>query len=216
MSDLIAAPNTPYTLEHFAEEVDVNHPLTARRIPVLRGSHPRWKYHVGLVIGGREYESVENYALEPTDIEVEQLCAYLEKHMRYYNDSYRRQVAARGPFDVDGTVNTHLFRKHPVHGWQYNVGSWTSGVTWYPTPPWSKNRAGEPESPFTLEELLDKNHTYGEDLYKPWAELKAENPDIWERPDGSSMPARAVRLAKEAELDAAVDAIIAVVAAAAE
>ena len=160
-----------YSLADFAADgVDVEHPLTARRIPVLRDSYPRFKYHTALVIGGPDYMPREQDAIEPEPFEVEQLCADLEYRMRYYNDTYRARVASRGPFDVDGTVNTHTFRKHPQYGWQYHVMTWTMGPTWFPTPPWSA--AG----PFTLEALLDRVHTFGDGPPSTrWLAVKADS-----------------------------------------
>lgn len=107
---------------------------------------------------------------EPTPQEVDQLAVYLEKHMRYYNAAYRAKVEAQAPFDLDGTVNTHTFRKHPEHGWQYNVMTWRYGPTWFPTPPWHK------PSYTTLEALLDKVNTFsdGPPMQK-WLDLKAES-----------------------------------------
>lgn len=158
------------TLAEFADEVDIEHPLTARRIPVLRGTHPRWKYHVALVIGRHDWQDAADAGIEPEPFEVDQLCAYLEKHMRYYNASYRAMVEGRGPFDLDSTVNTHIFRKHPEHGWQYNVASWTYGPRWFPTPPWHT------VGPFTLEELLDRINTFGDDgPTQKWLDVKAES-----------------------------------------
>ena len=160
-----------YALADFANDgVDIEHPLTKRRLPVLRDCYQRFKFHTAVVIGGPDYMPREQDALEPEPFEVEQLCADLEYRMRYYNASYRRRVAARGPFDVDGTVNTHTFRKHPEHGWQYNVATWQYGPTWFPTPPWHE------EGPFTLEALLDRVHTFGDGPPMPkWLEVKTDS-----------------------------------------
>lgn len=160
-----------YTLADFADDgVDIEHPLTERRIPVLSNCYPRFKFHTALVVGGPDYMPREHDGLEPDPFEVEQLCADLEYRMRYYNDSYRARVAARGPFDVDGTVNTHTFRKHAEYGWQYHVLTWTQGPTWFPTPPWQK--AG----PLTLEALLDRVHTFGDGPPMPrWVETKNDS-----------------------------------------
>lgn len=159
-----------YTLADFADEVDVEHEFTARRLPVLRGTRSRWQFHVALVIGRLDWMAEGDVGLEPEPWEVDQLCVYLEKHMRYYNDGYRERVASRGPFDVDSTVNTHTFRKHPEHGWQYNVWTWQGGPTWFPTPPW--HTAG----PLSLEELLDRINTYGDGPpMQKWLDLKAES-----------------------------------------
>ena len=166
----MTTPSKGSTLAEFADEVDVQHPLTARRIPVLRGPWPRWKYHVALVIGRPEWHDPNDVGLEPEPFEVDQLCVYLEKHMRYYNARYRAEVEGRGPFDVDGTVNTHIFRKHPERGWQYHVASWCYGPTWFPTPPWHK------VGPFNLEELLDRINTFGGGPpMQKWLDLKAES-----------------------------------------
>lgn len=170
-----------YALADFAHEVDVEHPLTERRIPVLRHCYPDFKYHTALVIGGPDWDDERNHGQEPEPFEVEQLCADLEYRMRYYNDSYRALVEARGPFDVDGTVNTHTFRKHAEHGWQYHVLSWRQGVTWFPTPPWSKS------GPFTLEALLDRLHTFGDGPPMPrWLEVKADSGAFGDVSSGAS------------------------------
>ena len=160
-----------YTLADFAADgVVIDHPLTERRIPVLHHCHPLFKFHTALVVGGPDYMPREHDGLDPEPFEAEQLCADLEYRMRYYNDSYRARVVARGPFDVDGTVNTHFFRKHAEHGWQYHVMTWTSGAEWFPTPPW--NEFG----PFTLEALLDRVHTFGDGPPMPrWLEVKADS-----------------------------------------
>lgn len=160
-----------YTLADFAEDgVDIGHPLTERRLPVLRDCHPRFKYHTALVVGGPDYMPREHDGLEPEPWEAEQLLADLEYRMRYYNDRYRARVAARGPFDVDGTVNTHTYRKHAEHGWQYHVMTWQYGPIWFPTPPWHK--AG----PFTLEALLDRVHTFGDGPpMQKWLDAKADS-----------------------------------------
>lgn len=158
-----------YTLADFAGEgVDVTHPLTERRIPVLKNCYSLFKFHTALVIGGDYVDDERNYGLEPEPFEVEQLLADLEYRMAYYNDAYRARVAARGPFDVDGTVNTHTFRKHAEYGWQYHVLTWTQGVTWFPTPPWSKT------GPYSLEALLDRVHTFGDGPpMQRWLDIKA-------------------------------------------
>lgn len=160
-----------YSLSDFAEDgVAVDHALTGRRIPVLQHCHARFKYHTALVVGGPEWGCEHDLGQEPEPFEVEQLCADLEYRMAYYNDAYRARVAARGPFDVDGTVNTHTFRKHAEHGWQYHVLTWTQGPTWFPTPPWNK------VGPLTLEALLDRVHSFGDGAQSSrWLGVKADS-----------------------------------------
>lgn len=159
-----------YTLADFADEVDIDHPLTERRIPVLRSPACRWKYHVALVIGGRDWEDAAHHGIEPEPWEVEQLLAYREKHMRYYNDRYRAKVEGQAPFDVDATVNTHTFRKHATAGWQYNVATWDYGPRWFPSPPFHE------VGPFTLEALLDRINTFGDGPpMQRWLDIKAES-----------------------------------------
>lgn len=159
-----------YTLADFADEVNIEHPLAAKRIPVLTDVHSKWKYHIALVIGQPSWMSADDGGVEPEEFEIEQLLVYLEKTMRYYNDSYRRKVEARGPFDVDGTVNTHTFRKHLENGWQYNLATWIGGPTWFPTRPWHL------VGPYSLEQLLDHINTFGDGPpMQKWLDLKVES-----------------------------------------
>lgn len=159
------------TAAEFADEVDLDHPLSKRRVPVLHGSHPRWKYHVAVVINpdGGVFRA-EGVGLEPTPEEVEQLVAYLDYRLTYYNLNYRQKMLAR-PFDLDDAVNTYSFRKDPELGWTYNMATWVAGPTWVPS------RYPEDSRRFpTLEALIDHIHTYGGELYHRWAEFKATSP----------------------------------------
>lgn len=161
---------TRFQLADFADEVDIHHPVTARRIPALKHHNPRWNYHTALVIGHPEWGGEQNAGLEPTDREIDQLCVYLEKQMRWYNDSYRRRLAEQAPFDLDGTINTHTFRKHAEHGWQYNARTWEIGPPFMPTPPYHD----KVKTPMTLEELLDHIGSIGGEMTRSWAEMKVE------------------------------------------
>lgn len=154
------------TLADFSE-VDHDHPLSRRRVPVLKGPHCRWKYHVAVVIA--EADSLWGAGLEPTEQESDQLAAYLEHRMDWYNHSYRAHVRAGAPYDVDGTVNTFTFRKCPLVGWQYNAATWSTH-TWFP------QMNIHPQRFESLEALLDHIYTFGDD--KPtqgWLGFKASS-----------------------------------------
>ena len=150
------------------DEVVRDHPLVARRLPVLRNHHPRWKYDVALVVNAED--DLWGASEEPTVAESEQLVAYLEFRLRYYNEAWRQRMLDRYPFDIDGSVNTYTFRKCPEVGWQYNARSWTMHV-WFP------QRGLHEQRYATLEALLDKVNTYGGDgPTQKWLDFKAESP----------------------------------------
>lgn len=155
------------TPAEFADEVNLDHPLSARRVPVLSNPFPRWKYHVAVVINPDE-DALYGPSLEPTPEEAEQLVAYLDYRLTDYYQHYREQMRQR-PFDVDGTINTYTFRKDPTVGWQYNAMTWTLHV-WFPQIRLHEQRFE------TLEALIDHIHTYGGELYHRWAEFKATSP----------------------------------------
>jgi hypothetical protein len=152
----------------FSEEVDLAHPLSLRRVPVVQSPHLRFKYHVAVVIGPETWDWVPP-GEEPTQREADQLVAYLDFRLRWYNGRHRAHMLESHPFDLDSGINTYTFKKSPEVGWQYNAATWTMH-TWFP-----QNRMHD-ERFDSLEALLD----YVQNLVpEKWAAFKAERPDLW-------------------------------------
>ena len=152
----------------FGQEVNLAHPLSSRRVPVVRSTHLRFKYHVAVIIGPEDWDWVPP-GEEPTSQEADQLVAYLDYRLRWYNDRYRQQMFEAHPFDLDSGVNTFTFKKDPIVGWQYNAATWTLH-RWYPQEQVHNQRHD------SLEALLD----YVQNLTpEKWAAFKAEQPDRW-------------------------------------
>lgn len=151
------------------DEVVRDHPLVARRLPVLRSCHARMRYDIALVVNPDD--DLYGPSEEPTEAEAEQLLAYLEFRLRYYNDRWRQRMLDLYPFDLDETVNTYTFRKHVEAGWQYNVMTWRGGWPWFP----ARHIEGHQPMP-SLEALLDHTKTFGAEPMQSWLDFKAESP----------------------------------------
>lgn len=153
----------------FDEISDWTHPLIARRVPVVATSHPRWKYHVVL---SKDNLWTHDPNVETTEQENDQLVAYLDFRLRWYNESYRKQMFEKYPFDVDSGVNTIIFRKSWRFGWGYRMASFEGGYSWYPQ--WDK-----PETHYRdLVDLFDRVQNL---VPERWEAFKTENPTIWRK-----------------------------------
>ena len=149
-------------------DADRTHPLTAKRIAVVANPYPSWKYHVALVQDWSD--SWGGPTGEPTEEEVAMLVAYLAYRLEYYTPSYRA-VMAREALDVDSTVNTYVFHKDQEGGWRYRAASWRSGNTFWPSV--------FDEVKLSLEDLLDKINTVGEDVMPKWTAFKNAHGDVF-------------------------------------
>lgn len=142
-------------------------PLTALRIPVVRTSHPRWKYEVALVIGSED-DRYWTPGLRPDEAEVRQIAAELEWRMTYYNEGWKAGMRKR-PLDVDGTTNTVILQKFGDGDWRYRRASFEHGM-W----PFYNNPRR-----FTLEQLLDHINDYGSEPNPKWRAFKAAHPEAF-------------------------------------
>lgn len=112
---------------------DRNHPLAARRVPVIATFHPDYRYEVALVIGSFWAEGDSLYAsdrercIEPTALEADLIVACIDYRMRYYNASWAARMRER-PLDTDGSTNTVIFGKTALTGgWLFRRDSWEHG-----------------------------------------------------------------------------------------
>jgi hypothetical protein len=148
-------------------DADRDDPLAALRIPVVRTSHPDWRYEVALVIGSED-ETLWPPGLRPDDAEVRQVAAELEWRMQYYNEGWKAKMRRR-PLDVDGTTNTVVLQKFGEGDWRYRRASFKHGMWPF---------YGNPER-FALEELLDHINDYGDEPNPEWRAFKAARPEAF-------------------------------------
>jgi hypothetical protein len=149
------------------DDADQDDPLTVLRIPVVRTSHPRWKYEVALVIGSED-ETIWKPGLRPDEPEVRQIVAELEWRMTYYNEGWKAKMRRR-PLDVDSSTNTVVLQKFAEDDWRYRRASHEHGM-W----PFYNN-----PKRFTLEALLDHINDYGDEPNPKWRAFKAAHPEAF-------------------------------------
>lgn len=151
----------------FGDDADRNDPLTALRIAVA-SPYAEWCY---LVTFDRDS------AVRPTDREARMLASYLDEYKaRWYTGSWLAKMASR-PIDVDDAANGVTFHKYAEGDWGYRRRSWEIGPRFVPQPPQFADRS---LGPLTLEQVMDRTHTLGEErASKRWLDWKAGQPKIW-------------------------------------
>jgi hypothetical protein len=149
------------------EEADHNDPLAALRIPIVRTSHPRWKYEVALVVGSEDNRYWAP-GLRPDEAEVRQIVAELDWRMEYYNESWKAKMRRR-PLDVDSGTNTVILQKFAEGDWRYRRASFEHGM-------WPFASMGKR---FTLEALLDHINDFGDKPNPRWRAFKAAHPEAF-------------------------------------
>lgn len=146
-------------------DADRDDPLTALRIPVT-SAWPGWAYIVSFD-GAREIGS----PARPTDAEAAMLVSFLEHYIDYwYNESFKAKLKAR-PFDIDGGANGVTFHKYGDNDWAYRRRSWSMGPTFVPS--WDR------KEPLTLEQVMDRAHTFVDEVSPRWLEWKAAHPEVF-------------------------------------
>lgn len=168
----------------FGTDAKQDDPLTALRIPVVRSFNPSWHY-VAAYLGtnadtGSDWEPPWPFASaeRPTDEEANMLASFLQEHRHYWfgNEGYARKMDQR-PLDIDGGWNTTVFIKYGVDDWGYRRCSWTYGPTFVPGPPGSDSR--EAVGALSLERVMDRVHSFGDEPSARWREWKADHPDAF-------------------------------------
>jgi hypothetical protein len=152
-----------------------DHPMVARRIPVVRTTYPRWQYELCVCVADPE-QPVENRlwdGKEPTAEEWDLIEAAIGYRMTYYRAGWAARMREPHPFDIDGTTNTVILMKRGDGDWCYRRDSFTMGPPMYPP------SAGER---LDLRGLLDHVFGVGDRPYEPWEVWKAAHADLWPAP----------------------------------
>lgn len=157
-------------------------PLTAMRIPVVRSIFPHWMYEVCVVIAGEDDNDSPWGGMRPTSREAEQIRAYIDWRMEYYNVWWRAGMRKK-PLDTDNSTNTVILLKQADGNWRYRRRSCEIGPVLIPAGSWHftlEGKSWEQHEVLDLEQLLDKiNHLQPE----KWQAWKDAHPEAF-GPDG--------------------------------
>jgi hypothetical protein len=149
-----------------------DHPMMARRIPVIRSTYPNWRYELCVCIAdptvGPEHRLWDGQ--EPTAQEWDLVEAAIGYRMTYYNASWAAKMRRERPFDIDGTTNTVILMKRGDGDWCYRRDSWTQGPPMVP--------AGD-QPALDLRALLDRVFGVGKEPFQPWEDWKSQHPQMW-------------------------------------
>jgi hypothetical protein len=163
------------TLWPFGTDAIQDDPLTALRIPVVTSFNPGWKYiaaYIDVDTSPYSWGSAER----PTDREAAMIASFIDEYKNYFfNEWYKAKLLGR-PLDVDSGCNTTVFVKYATDDWGYRRCSWMYGPTYVPASPRSPNRDG---GPLSLEQVMDRSHTIGDEPMGHWLQWKAARPDVF-------------------------------------
>lgn len=174
---MVATASWPFGTDAIQDD-----PLTKLRIPVVRSFNPHWCY-VAAYLGTNEDTGNTfdppwplSSAERPTDAEAQMLVSFLAEHRWYWfkNEGYARRMDER-PLDVDSGWNTTVFIKYGPDDWGYRRVSWTYGPTFVPEPPNFEGRRG----PLSLERVMDRCHSIGDEPSRRWLDWKTDHPDAF-------------------------------------
>lgn len=158
-------------------------PLTKLRIPVVTSFNPSWHY-VAAYLGtnadtGQDWNPSWPFASteRPTDAEAQMLVSFLAEHRHYwFNDEGYTHTMDRRPLDIDSGWNTTVFIKYGTDDWAYRRCSWNRGPTFVPDPP---NFTDRKLGPLTLEQVMDRVHSHGDEPSPRWQQWKTDHPDVF-------------------------------------
>jgi hypothetical protein len=163
------------------DDADRNHPLAARRVPVIATWHPDWRYEVALCVGSMWATDSDMWAgdvhrcVEPTALEADLIVACIEKRMEYYNDGWKARMRERA-LDVDSSTNTVIFGRTAridgkpwTGGWKYRRDSWEHG----PFPFYDS-----PQPVMSLPEVIDHCWRIGDGETEDFTAWKARHADL--------------------------------------
>lgn len=173
----MTTPTHTYAKPDFAHDADLTHPWAVRyRIPVLT-ELPQWNYEVALIVPPaepREWDRLK--AIWPTEEEAEVIGSYID----YRRAWYREDLAARKlqrPLDVDAGTNTVTLVK-TENGWRYQRATWTMHGFW-PLLNQPEFQATYTPDKAGLIALINKDNTFGDNLYHRMVDHQAQRPDTW-------------------------------------
>ncbi|BFP50065.1 hypothetical protein KCMC57_64330 (plasmid) [Kitasatospora sp. CMC57] len=156
----------------YGTDVDRDDPLTALRIPVT-GTHPGHSYTATF---DRESE------VRPTDAEAQMIASFIEEYQdRHFGNGRWRKIQQAKPFDMD-CYTTSIFHKWAADDWSYRCVTWTGGPFWAPVFPRQRGTDTDTatiKGPVTLEQLMDRIHSTGDEPWPHWAAWKAQHPEAF-------------------------------------
>lgn len=165
----------------FGADAAEHDPLTKLRIPVVTSFNPEWRYvaaYIGVDTSRYSWGSAER----PTDAEAAMLASFIDEYKHHwFNDGYKARLMRR-PLDVDSGCNTTVFIKYGTDDWGYRLCSWIYGPTYLPVGPKLRGGeydAGEHRGPLTLEQVMDRRHTIGDEPMAHWVDWKKTHPEVF-------------------------------------
>jgi hypothetical protein len=170
----------------FGTDAKQDDPLTALRIPVVGSFNPMWKYvaaYLNPVEDGPDYLKGPPFGSlsRPTDAEAAMIASFIEEYIKHwFNDGYQAKLAKRA-LDVDGGCKTIVFIKYGEDDWGYRVTTWEFGHTFVPPPPSFREKYPDEAcgGPLTLEQVMDRKHTIGDEPMPHWLDWKAAHPEVF-------------------------------------
>lgn len=117
---------------------------TSLRVPFLTSGYPRSNYITGIVF----CDNLFDVGIAPTEYEVREVAAQLQRYCTYYRESFRETMGRFAPYDIDSTANLGYYLKRPDGGWCYRKRTWES-------PPWWPSR----DETLPLTQVLAHNFT---------------------------------------------------------
>jgi hypothetical protein len=171
---------TPQTWP-FGTDANEHDPLTQLRIPVVASFNPQWKYvaaYIDVDLSPYSWGSQER----PTDQETAMLASFIDEYKQYFfNEMYQSKLLER-PLDVDSGCNTTVFVKYGTGDWGYRLTSWTYGPTYVPVGPnlrGGKYDEDKKPGPLSLQQVMDRRHSIGDEPMKHWLDWKAAHPAVF-------------------------------------
>ena len=170
----------------FGTDAKQDDPLTALRVPVVGSFNPMWKYvaaYLDVVTDGPDYLKGPPFgSLErPTDREAPMIASFIREYIEHwFNERYQHKLTER-PLDVDSGCKTIVFIKYGPDDWGYRNAEWIYGPTFVPPPPTYRERYPDETGggPLTLEQVMDRKHTIGDEPLARRQQWKADHPDVF-------------------------------------
>lgn len=146
-------------------DADQSDPLNEHRIPVT-SDNPLYTY-----IACFHKDSPHR----PTDLEIQQLRAFIDHHMDYWFTTLQREAVRNQPFDTELGRHTVIFHKYGTGDWGYRRKSWPLGRFTPPSPRVATRALG----PMSLVEVMDLIHNVNAGQEGSWHQWKADHPEVF-------------------------------------